>query len=296
MRSMTRSRYYVQCGLDERVEDWSDEAFWAELRARLDPAAAASLVTGPSIEKSIAPLRSFVPSRCVSAALPRRRRAHIVPPDRAKGLNLPPPTSRPGEGSRALREKSDAGIDGYSARCLRRSGAPSASPGGSTSLMHRFRRRVPSAARSTRRARLPGPFDRRVDRPGRELRRPAALTGRRQGPSAPAKRGRWGKTRRSPPPGLDMANDKRRLTAADFDPEVPGDEEQARQRFAQLDPAKSREDMVAAARYLEGVHGGNGRWARAASAGAARGQSPGDASARAGCGRAVLRPAPALER
>ena len=60
MRSLTRSRHYVQCSLDDKVEQWSDDAFWDELRRRLDPAAAESLVTGPSIEKSIAPLRSFV--------------------------------------------------------------------------------------------------------------------------------------------------------------------------------------------------------------------------------------------
>jgi p-hydroxybenzoate 3-monooxygenase len=60
MRSLTRSRYYVQVPLQDKVEAWSDEAFWAELRSRLDPAAREKLVTGPSIEKSIAPLRSFV--------------------------------------------------------------------------------------------------------------------------------------------------------------------------------------------------------------------------------------------
>src|SRR5512140_3820334 len=60
MRSATRSRYYVQCSLDDKVEQWSDDAFWAELKLRLDDEAAYSLVTGPSIEKSIAPLRSFV--------------------------------------------------------------------------------------------------------------------------------------------------------------------------------------------------------------------------------------------
>ena len=60
MRSRTRSRYYVQCPLDDKVEQWSDDAFWAELRARLPADAAAHLVTGPSLEKSIAPLRSFV--------------------------------------------------------------------------------------------------------------------------------------------------------------------------------------------------------------------------------------------
>ncbi|HEY2929798.1 4-hydroxybenzoate 3-monooxygenase, partial [Piscinibacter sp.] len=60
MRSLHRSRYYLQCPIDDKVEAWSDEAFWAELRRRLDREAAESLVTGPSLEKSIAPLRSFV--------------------------------------------------------------------------------------------------------------------------------------------------------------------------------------------------------------------------------------------
>jgi p-hydroxybenzoate 3-monooxygenase len=60
MRSPTRTRYYVQCSLEDKVENWSDAAFWDELRARLDPETAERLVTGPSIEKSIAPLRSFV--------------------------------------------------------------------------------------------------------------------------------------------------------------------------------------------------------------------------------------------
>ncbi|MBI3443935.1 MAG: 4-hydroxybenzoate 3-monooxygenase, partial [Magnetospirillum sp.] len=60
MRSRSRSRYYLQCALTEKVEEWSDERFWDELRRRLDPEAAAALVTGKSLEKSIAPLRSFV--------------------------------------------------------------------------------------------------------------------------------------------------------------------------------------------------------------------------------------------
>jgi p-hydroxybenzoate 3-monooxygenase len=60
MRSRTRSRLYVQCRLDDSIEDWPDERFWNELKLRLDRDAAAALVTGPSIEKSIAPLRSFV--------------------------------------------------------------------------------------------------------------------------------------------------------------------------------------------------------------------------------------------
>lgn len=89
MRSRARSRYYVQVGLDERVEDWSDERFWDELRRRLPTPVADSLVTGPSIEKSIAPLRSFVaePLRFGHLFLVGDA-GHIVPPTGAKGLNL----------------------------------------------------------------------------------------------------------------------------------------------------------------------------------------------------------------
>ena len=89
MRSTTRSRYYVQCPLDEKVEGWPDERFWDELRARLDERANAALATGPSIEKSIAPLRSFVaePLRFGRLFLAGDA-AHIVPPTGAKGMNL----------------------------------------------------------------------------------------------------------------------------------------------------------------------------------------------------------------
>ncbi len=89
MRSHTRSRYYLQVPLSEKVEAWSDERFWEELRLRLDPKANADLVTGPSIEKSIAPLRSFVaePMRFGRLFLAGDA-AHIVPPTGAKGLNL----------------------------------------------------------------------------------------------------------------------------------------------------------------------------------------------------------------
>ncbi len=88
-RSETRSRYYLQVPLTDKVEQWSDGAFWAELRNRLDPEARANLVTGPSIEKSIAPLRSFVtePMRFGRMFLAGDA-AHIVPPTGAKGLNL----------------------------------------------------------------------------------------------------------------------------------------------------------------------------------------------------------------
>ncbi|HLS86439.1 MAG TPA: 4-hydroxybenzoate 3-monooxygenase [Burkholderiales bacterium] len=89
MRSRVRSRYYLQCPLSEQVEDWPDERFWDELKRRLDPEVASRLVTGPSIEKSIAPLRSFVaePMRFGRLFLAGDA-AHIVPPTGAKGLNL----------------------------------------------------------------------------------------------------------------------------------------------------------------------------------------------------------------
>ena len=88
MRHETLSRYYIQCPLSDRVESWSDDAFWQELKQRIPQNFADQLITGPSIEKSIAPLRSFVsePMRwgrlflCGDAA-------HIVPPTGAKGLN-----------------------------------------------------------------------------------------------------------------------------------------------------------------------------------------------------------------
>ncbi|UUC84958.1 4-hydroxybenzoate 3-monooxygenase [Stutzerimonas stutzeri] len=89
MRSATRSRYYLQVGLEEKVEDWSDQRFWDELRRRLPEDIAARLITGPSLEKSIAPLRSFVvePMQYGHLFLVGDA-AHIVPPTGAKGLNL----------------------------------------------------------------------------------------------------------------------------------------------------------------------------------------------------------------
>ena len=123
MRSPTRTRYYVQCALEDRVENWSDDAFWDELRRRLDRAAAESIVTGPSIEKSIAPLRSFVaePMRFGRLFLAGDA-AHIVPPTGAKGLNLAASDVR--FLARALiehfDERSDVAIEHYSDTCLRR--------------------------------------------------------------------------------------------------------------------------------------------------------------------------------
>jgi p-hydroxybenzoate 3-monooxygenase len=141
MRSRTRSRYYLQVPLSDTVESWSDQAFWDELRRRLDPAAAEALVTGPSIEKSIAPLRSFVcePMR-FGRLLLAGDAAHIVPPTGAKGLNLA--ASDVKYLAEALiehyHERSDAGIDTYSQRCLARVWRAERFSWWFTSLMHRF--------------------------------------------------------------------------------------------------------------------------------------------------------------
>ncbi len=141
MRSPTRSRYYVQVPLTEQVQDWSDEAFWQELRLRLDDRGREALVTGPSLEKSIAPLRSFVaePLRFGSLFLAGDA-GHIVPPTGAKGLNLAATDVK--YLSAALIEhyvdKSDRGLDSYSARCLRRIWRAERFSWWFTSLTHRF--------------------------------------------------------------------------------------------------------------------------------------------------------------
>ena len=141
MRSMRRSRYYLQCPLDDRVEDWPDDRFWDELKQRLDQKAADSLVTGPSIEKSIAPLRSFVaePMRFGRMFLAGDA-AHIVPPTGAKGLNLA--ASDAHYLATALREyydeKSSAGIDNYSATALKRVWKAVRFSWWMTSMLHKF--------------------------------------------------------------------------------------------------------------------------------------------------------------
>ena len=140
-RSATRSRYYLQVPLTDKVENWSDEAFWQELHLRLDPQAREQLVTGPSIEKSIAPLRSFVtePMRFGRMFLAGDA-AHIVPPTGAKGLNLAATDVK--YLSSALiefyQDKTDAGIDSYSERCLRRIWRAERFSWWFTGLMHRF--------------------------------------------------------------------------------------------------------------------------------------------------------------
>jgi p-hydroxybenzoate 3-monooxygenase len=141
MRSPTRSRYYLQCSLAEDVDAWPDERFWEELRRRLDDEARRVLVTGPSLEKSIAPLRSFVaePMRFGQLLLAGDA-SHIVPPTGAKGLNLA--ASDVYYLSQALveffRQKSTAGLDHYSARALARVWKAERFSWWMTTLLHTF--------------------------------------------------------------------------------------------------------------------------------------------------------------
>jgi p-hydroxybenzoate 3-monooxygenase len=141
MRSTHRSRYYVQCSLDDHIDQWPDGRFWDELKRRLDQKAADHLVTGPSIEKSIAPLRSFVaePMRFGRMFLAGDA-AHIVPPTGAKGLNLA--ASDAHYLALAFREyydeKSSAGIDAYSAKALLRVWKAVRFSWWMTSMLHKF--------------------------------------------------------------------------------------------------------------------------------------------------------------
>jgi len=152
-RSMTRSRYYLQCTLAEDVRQWSDDRFWEELKRRLPEDAASSLVTGPSIEKSIAPLRSFVaePMRHGRLFLAGDA-AHIVPPTGAKGLNLA--ASDIYYLSRGLVDHygkaDDNGIETYSERALRRVWKAERFSWWMTSILHNFTE--------------VSPFDRRIQR------------------------------------------------------------------------------------------------------------------------------------
>ncbi len=141
MRSPTRSRYYLQVPLDEKLEDWPDERVWDELAIRLGPKAAAGMTRGPSIEKSIAPLRSFVfePMRHGRLFLAGDA-AHIVPPTGAKGLNLA--ASDVHYLFEALtgfyRAGSQTGLDGYSKSALARVWKAERFSWWFTTLMHRF--------------------------------------------------------------------------------------------------------------------------------------------------------------
>jgi p-hydroxybenzoate 3-monooxygenase len=141
MRSATRSRCYLQCELDADVAAWSDERFWDELEARLPAALASRLVRGPTIEKSVAPLRSFVaePLR-YGRLLLAGDAAHIVPPTGAKGLNLAVRDVH--QLAHAFvthyREKRDIELDGYSASALRRIWRAERFSAWLTSVLHRF--------------------------------------------------------------------------------------------------------------------------------------------------------------
>ena len=150
MRSASRSRYYLQCQMDERLEDWPDDRFYAELARRIPAEFAAALQPGPSLEKSIAPLRSFVaePLRFGRLFLAGDS-AHIVPPTGAKGLNLAMSDVRLlHEAFRDLfRGGTKAGINGYSARALDRIWRTERFSWSMTSLLHTF----PDADAFTRR-------------------------------------------------------------------------------------------------------------------------------------------------
>src|SRR5580698_996968 len=140
LRNPMLSRYYIQCSLDTEIADWPDDRFWDELKRRFPDDIARKIVTGPSIEKSIAPLRSFVaePMRHGRLFLAGDA-AHIVPPTGAKGLNL------------AIRDVSalataladwysrgdEGGLDAYSDRCLRRVWRAEHFSWWMTSMLHR---------------------------------------------------------------------------------------------------------------------------------------------------------------
>jgi p-hydroxybenzoate 3-monooxygenase len=151
MRSLTRSRYYLQVPADEDPADWSDDRFWSELKRRLPPDVAAALVTGPSIEKSVAPLRSFVaePMRHGRLFLAGDA-AHIVPPTGAKGLNLAAADVRFLAEALVAYYKTGSTtlLDGYSAKCLARVWKAQRFSWWMTSLTHRF----PEASPFERRA------------------------------------------------------------------------------------------------------------------------------------------------
>ncbi|RYG87835.1 MAG: 4-hydroxybenzoate 3-monooxygenase [Alphaproteobacteria bacterium] len=141
MRSPTRSRYYLQVPVEEKVAAWSDDRFWDELRSRLDPATAGRLRTGAAIEKSIAPLRSFVvePLRFGTMFLAGDA-AHIVPPTGAKGLNLAlsDVQALAEVFEEYYRAKSSTGLDGYSDHVLKRIWKAERFSWWMTSLLHVF--------------------------------------------------------------------------------------------------------------------------------------------------------------
>jgi p-hydroxybenzoate 3-monooxygenase len=141
MRNAMLSRYYIQCPVDDPLDKWTDNAFWDELRRRIPSDAADTLVTGPSIEKSIAPLRSFVaePMRWGRLYLVGDA-AHIVPPTGAKGLNLAIGDVHYLSDAliRHYHDRDDGGLDGYSATALARVWKAERFSWSLTTLLHRF--------------------------------------------------------------------------------------------------------------------------------------------------------------
>ena len=140
-RNPMLSRYYIQCDLDASITDWPDDRFWSELKKRFSPDIANAIVTGPSIEKSIAPLRSFVAEPMSYGRLYLAGdAAHIVPPTGAKGLNLA--ISDVYYLSRALsafyRDTDMRGLDNYSDTALRRVWGAVRVSWYLTNLLHRF--------------------------------------------------------------------------------------------------------------------------------------------------------------
>ncbi len=141
MRSATRSRYYFQSSVGENIEDWSDDRIWEELKIRFGPEVAATMQTGPSIEKSVAPLRSFVaePMRFGRLMLAGDA-AHIVPPTGAKGLNLAVADVRVLSRALVAWFKQGRGdlVESYSATCLSRVWKAERFSWWLTTLMHRL--------------------------------------------------------------------------------------------------------------------------------------------------------------
>jgi len=150
MRSQTRSRYYLQCNAGDSIEAWSDDQFWTELRRRLPPEIAETLTSGPSFEKSIAPLRSFVaePMRFGNLFLVGDA-AHIVPPTGAKGLNLAASDVHYlFEGLRGhFLERDTSLLDAYSERALGRVWKAVRFSWWMTTMLHRFPDQAPFETR-----------------------------------------------------------------------------------------------------------------------------------------------------
>lgn len=141
MRSKTRSRYYIQVPLTDRVEDWSEDRLWDELEARFDPISEHGVTRGPALEMSIAPLRSYVFETMRHGRLfLAGDSAHIVPPTGAKGLNLAASDVAYLSDALvgALKQGDDAGLDGYQAKALARIWKAERFSWYLTKLMHRF--------------------------------------------------------------------------------------------------------------------------------------------------------------